>query len=82
MLNTSTRNLILKFLDINGASHIREMHIEILQHKPGTPEHSIRVRLSEAVSQGFFNRMEDGFCDVYAEEEAMKPMNWLCLLHQ
>jgi len=52
MSNTSIRTLILEFLDTNGATHIREMHIEILRHKPRTPEHAIRARLSEAVSHG------------------------------
>jgi len=52
MLDTSIRTLIMEFVDTHGASHIAEMHIEILQHKPGTPEHTIRARLSEAVSNG------------------------------
>ena len=45
------------------------MHIEILQQKSGTPEHTIRARLSEAVSNGLLNRLGEGFYDVYAEDE-------------
>lgn len=58
----------------NGASHIHEMHIQILRHKPGTPEHTIRARLSEAVSDGLLDRLGDGFYDVYAEDEGMMPV--------
>jgi len=71
MTDVSIRTLLLEFVDANGASHIREMHIEILRHKPDTPEHTIRARLSEAVSDGLLDRLGDGFYDVYAEDEAM-----------
>jgi hypothetical protein len=71
MSDVSIRTLILEFMDVNGASHIREMHIEILRQKPGTPEHTIRARLSEAVSNGFLNRLGEGFYDIYAEDENM-----------
>jgi len=52
----SIRTLILEFVDSNGASHIREMHIEIMRHKPDTPEHAIRARPSEAVSDRVLDR--------------------------
>ena len=71
MSDISIRTLILEFVDSNGASHIRQTHIEILRHKPGTPEHTIRARLSEAVSNGLLNRLGEGFYDVYAEDEGM-----------
>jgi hypothetical protein len=71
MSDVSIRTLILEFVDSNGASHIREMHIEILRQKPGTPEHTIRARLSEAVSNGLLNRLGEGFYDVYAEDKDM-----------
>ncbi len=71
MSDVSIRTLILEFVDSNGASHIRQTHIEILRHKPGTPEHTIRARLSEAVSNGLLNRLGEGFYDVYAEDEGM-----------
>ncbi len=71
MEEVSIRTLILEFVDAKGASHIREMHIEILQRRPGTPEHTVRARLSEAASEGLLNRLGDGFYDVYAEDEAM-----------
>jgi hypothetical protein len=47
------------------------MHIEILRQKPDTPEHTIRARLSEAVSNRLLNRLGEGFYDVYAEDENM-----------
>ena len=71
MLDTSIRTLIMEFVDTHGASHIAEMHIEILRHKPGTPEHTIRARLSEAVSDGLLDRLGEGFYDIYAEDEEM-----------
>lgn len=71
MSDVSIRTLILEFVDSNGASHIREMHIEILRQKPRTPEHTIRARLSESVSGGLLSRLGDGFYDVYAEDERM-----------
>lgn len=67
----SIRTLVLEFVDQNGASHIREMHIEILRQRPGTPEHTIRARLSEAVSAGLLDRLGEGFYDIYAEDEDM-----------
>ncbi len=71
MSDVSITTLILEFVDTNGASHIREMHIEILRHRPDTPEHTIRARLSEAVSDGLWDRLGEGFYDVYAEDEGM-----------
>ena len=67
----AVRTLILEYVDKNGASHIREMHIQVLQQKPGTPEHTIRARLSEAVADGVLSRVGDGFYDLYAEDEDM-----------
>lgn len=67
----SIRTLVLEFMDANGAMHIRELHIEILRDRPGTPEHTIRARLSEAVADGLLNRLGDGFYDIYAEDEDM-----------
>ena len=40
----AVRTLILEYVERNGASHISEMHIQVLQQKPGTPEHTIRAR--------------------------------------
>lgn len=71
MTDVSIRTMLLEFVDANGASHIRELHIEILRHKPDTPEHTIRARLSEAVSEGLLDRLGDGFYDVYAEDAGM-----------
>ncbi len=71
MKDVSIRTLLLEFVDANGACHLREMHVEILRHKPETPEHTIRARLSEAVSDGLLDRLGAGFYDVYAEDEGM-----------
>ena len=57
MTDVSIRTMLLEFVDSNGASHIREMHIEILRHKPDTPEHAKRARLAEAVADGVFDRL-------------------------
>jgi hypothetical protein len=71
MRDVSIRTLLLEFVDANGASHIRELHIEILRHRPDTPEHTIRARLSEAASEGLLDQLGEGFYDVYAEDEGM-----------
>lgn len=68
---TSIRTLLLELVDEHGASHIRELHIEILRRKEGIPEHTIRARLSEAVADGLLDRLGDGFYDIYAEDEGM-----------
>lgn len=68
---TSIRTLLLEYVDHAGASHVHELHIQILAWKPGTPEHTIRARLSEAVADGVLSRLGDGFYDAYAEEEQM-----------
>ncbi len=68
---TAITTLIIEYLDEHGASHIHEMHIEIMHKKPDVPEHTIRARLSEAVSDGLLERLGDGFYDIYAEDEAM-----------
>jgi hypothetical protein len=65
------KTLVLEYMDREGAAHIRELHIEILRDRPGTPEHTIRARLSEAVSDGLLDRLGDGFYDLYAEDENM-----------
>lgn len=67
----SITTLIVEYVDTNGASHIRELHIEVLRHKPGTPEHTVRARLSEAASEQLLSRLGDGFYDIYAEDEGM-----------
>ena len=74
MTDVSIRTMLLEFVDVRGASHIREMHIEILRRRPDTPEHTIRARLSEAVSGGLLDRLGDGFYDVYAEDEDMSSV--------
>ncbi len=74
MTDVSLRTLLLEFVDANGASHIREMHIEILRHKPDTPEHTIRARLFEAASDGLLDRLGDGSYEAYAEDENMTPV--------
>jgi len=71
MSKDTVRTLLLEYISANGASHIKQLHIEILQRKPGTPEHTIRARLSEAVSDRLFDRLGEGFYDVYVEDEAM-----------
>ena len=68
---TSVRTLLLEMVDAHGACHIRELHIEILLRRPGTPEHTIRARLSEAVDSGLLQRLGDGFYDMYTEDEDM-----------
>ena len=69
--SASITTLILEYVDARGASHIRELHVEVLRYRPGTPEHTVRARLSEAAAQQLLSRMGEGFYDVYAEDEDM-----------
>ncbi len=71
MTDVSIRTLLLEFVDANGANHLREMHIEVLWHRPDTPERTIRARLSEAVSDGLLDRLGNGSYDVYAEDKGV-----------
>ncbi len=50
---TSIRTLLLELVDEHEASHIRELHIEILRDRPGTPEH--RVQFAQSGSAGVFS---------------------------
>jgi hypothetical protein len=38
----SIRTLVLKYVDVKGASHIRELHIEILRQRPGNSRFNVR----------------------------------------
>ncbi|MCY2953624.1 MAG: hypothetical protein NTU53_16840, partial [Planctomycetota bacterium] len=71
LTETSITTLILEYVDEKGAAHIRELHIEIERQRPGTPEHTIRARLSEAVADGILSRLGGGFYDIYEEDEDM-----------
>lgn len=44
MTDISIRRLFLEFVDANGASHIRELPIEIFRHRSDTAEHTIRAK--------------------------------------
>jgi hypothetical protein len=46
----SIRTLILEYVDGDGARYIQAAYVEVLARRPGTPEHRIRARLSEAVT--------------------------------
>ena len=74
MAESSIAMLILEYADEKGAAHLRELHIEIERHRPGTPEHTIRARLSEAVSDGILSRLGGEFYDIYAEDEGMTSL--------
>lgn len=52
------------------------MRLHIRRKDPfnGRPEHTIRARRSEAVSDGLPDRLEDGFSDVYAEDKEMNSV--------
>jgi len=60
MTDVSIRTMLLECVDANGASHIRELHVEILRHKPDTPEHTIRARLSRLFQMASCDRLGEG----------------------
>lgn len=44
---TTVKTLILEFVAGNGASHIKQIHLQVAEFKPDVPEHTVRARLSE-----------------------------------
>jgi hypothetical protein len=46
-INKAIKTLIIEFISKNGASHIREVHLQVAEFRPEVPQHTVRARLSE-----------------------------------
>ena len=46
-ITKTIKTLILEIVGGNGPSHIKEVHLQVVEFKPDVPQHTIRARLSE-----------------------------------
>ena len=46
-IQKTIRRLILETVDRNGPGHIKEIHLQVTEFRPGIPQHTIRARVSE-----------------------------------
>lgn len=74
-IDKSIKTLILEIMDMNGPSHIREVHLQVIEFRPDVPQHTIRARLSElSHTDNLEERLEafgNGFYGLYEENKDM-----------
>ena len=46
-IRQTIKTLILEFMTNSGTSHIREVHLQVVEFRPEVPQHTVRARLSE-----------------------------------
>jgi len=46
-MKQTIKTLILECVAGNGASHIKEIHLQVVEFRPDVPQHTVRARLSE-----------------------------------
>jgi hypothetical protein len=70
-MESPIKTLILEVLAGNGASHIREIHLKVVNLGPYVPQHTVRARLSEmSRSENLEERLKafgNGFYGLYEE---------------
>jgi hypothetical protein len=71
----SIKTLILEIVSGNGASHIREIHLQVTGLRPEVPQHTVRARLSEMPrSENLEERLNafgNGFYGLYEENKEL-----------
>ncbi len=74
-IDKSIKTLILEIMDMNGPSHIKEVHLQVIEFRPDIPQHTIRARLSElSHSDNLEERLEafgNGFYGLYEKNKDM-----------
>ena len=72
-IRQTIKTLILECVADNGASHIKEIHLQVVEFRPEVPQHTVRARLSE---MSRCNNLEEklksfgnGFYDMYQENK-------------
>ncbi len=69
------KTLILEFVAGNGASHLKEIHLQVIGFRPEVPEHTVRARLSEmSRSEGLEGKLKsfgNGFYGLYEENKEL-----------
>jgi hypothetical protein len=67
--------LILEFLTNNGAGHLQEIHLGVIEFRPEVPQHTVRARLSEmSRSDDLEEKLAafgDGFYGLYEENKEL-----------
>ena len=74
-ITKSIKTLILEIVGGNGPSHIKEVHLQVVEFRPDVPEHTVRARLSElSRTDNLEERLKafgNGFYGLYEENKDM-----------
>lgn len=74
-IEKSIKTLILEIVGGNGASHIKEVHLQVVEFRPDIPQHTVRARLSElSHTDNLEERLKafgNGFYGLYEEDKGM-----------
>jgi hypothetical protein len=72
-IGNTIKTLILEFLESNGAGHLQEIHLQVMEFRPEVPQHTVRARLSEmSRSQNLEEKLSafgDGYYGLYDENK-------------
>jgi len=74
-IRNAIKTLILEFMTNNGPSHIREVHLKVVEFRPEVPQHTVRARLSEmSRSENLEEKLSsfgNGFYGLYEENKQL-----------
>ena len=74
-ITQTIKTLILEFMTGNGPSHIREVHLQVVEFRPEVPQHTVRARLSEmSRSENLEEKLSslgNGFYGLYEENKQL-----------
>jgi len=74
-IRNAIKTLILEFMTNNGPSHIREVHLKVVEFRPEVPQHTVRARLSEmSRSDNLEEKLSplgNGFYGLYEENKQL-----------
>ena len=74
-IDKSIKTLILEIMGSNGPSHIKEVHLQVVEFRPDVPQHTVRARLSElSHTDNLEERLKafgNGFYGLYEENKDM-----------
>jgi len=74
-IRNAIKTLILEFMTNNGPSHIREVHLKMVEFRPEIPQHTVMARLSE-MSRSYnlkekLSPLGNGFYGLYEENKQL-----------
>lgn len=74
-ITKSIKTLILEIVGGQGPSHIKEVHLQVVEFRPDVPQHTVRARLSElSRSNDLEEKLQslgNGFYGLYDEDKNM-----------